>query len=72
MHETKYTYIKKQRQDKLFIGLYNISYINKTLTMFMYIRLISIELFPFIKITMQFDRTTFEGVISLDENRPTL
>ena len=37
MHEIKQTYIKKQKQDKLFNGLYNISYINKTSTMFMYI-----------------------------------
>jgi len=40
--------------------------------MFMYISLILKELFPFMKIALQFDRTTFEGVISLYENRPTV
>jgi hypothetical protein len=40
--------------------------------MFIYLSLILKELFPFMKITLQFDRTTFEGVISLHENRSDL
>jgi hypothetical protein len=38
----------------------------------MYISLILKELFPFMKLILQFDRTTSEEVISLYENRPTL
>jgi hypothetical protein len=38
----------------------------------MYISLILKELFPFMKLILQFDRTTIEEVISLYENRPTL
>ena len=40
--------------------------------MFMYISLILKELFPFMKLILKFDGTTFEEVISLYENRPTL
>ena len=45
---------------------------NINTSMFMYISLILKELFPFMKITLQFDRTTFEGIISLHYNRPNL
>ena len=38
----------------------------------LYISLILKELFPVMKNLLQFDRTTFEGFISLSENRPTL
>jgi len=45
---------------------------NINTSVFMYISLILKELFPFMKLIMQFDRTTSEEVISLYENRPTL
>ena len=63
--------IKHKSNTKIFNGLYNIFYINKTLTD-QCLNVISLnlkELFPFMEIVLQFDRVTFEGVVSLKENR---